>query len=86
MTAIRLRLYSGGMISDFHTLSEKIGQLAELTQSLRSENADLRIKSVALAAENAELAQRMQEAHARVSALLEKIPAPEQNEPDEAAA
>jgi FtsZ-binding cell division protein ZapB len=65
------------MISDFHNLSEKIGLLAELTQSLRIENADLRVRSAALAAENADLAQRMQEAHERVSALLEKIPAPE---------
>lgn len=86
MTANRLQHYSDEMISDFQTLSEKIGQLAELTQSLRSENADLRIRSVALAAENAELAQRMQEAHARVSALLEKIPAPDQDKQDEAAA
>ncbi|CAL60903.1 Hypothetical protein HEAR0709 [Herminiimonas arsenicoxydans] len=75
--------YSDDMISDFHQLSEKISQLADLTQSLRSENADLRIKSIALAAENAELTRRMQEAHERVAALLEKIPAPE---PDEEAA
>lgn len=68
------------MISDFHDLSEKISQLAALTQSLRSENAELRLRSVALAAENAELARRMQEAHDRVAALLEKIPAPEQDE------
>lgn len=68
------------MISDFHDLAEKISQLAALTQSLRSENAELRLRSVALSAENAELARRMQEAHDRVSALLEKIPAPEQNE------
>lgn len=68
------------MISDFHDLAEKISQLAALTQSLRSENAELRLRSVALSAENAELSRRMQEAHDRVSALLEKIPAPEQNE------
>lgn len=72
--------YSDDMISDFHQLSEKISQLAALTQSLRSENADLRLKSVALAAENAELARRMQEAHERVAALLESIPTPEQDE------
>lgn len=75
-----MRLYSDDMISDFQTLSDKISQLADLTQSLRGENADLRIKMVALAAENADLAHRMQEAHARVAALLEKIPAPEQDE------
>ena len=80
MTAIRSHLYSDEMISDFHDLAEKISQLAALTQSLRSENAELRLRSVALSAENAELARRMQEAHDRVSALLEKIPAPEQNE------
>jgi cell division protein ZapB len=80
LTAIPPHIYSGGMISDFHDLSEKISQLAALTQSLRSENAELRLRSVALAAENAELARRMQEAHDRVSALLEKIPAPEQDE------
>lgn len=80
MTAINLRHYSGGMISDFHKLSEKISQLAELTQALRIENADLRLKSAALAAENAELARRMQEAHERVAALLESIPTPEQDE------
>lgn len=72
--------YSGGMISDFHTLSEKISLLAELTHALRSENADLRLKSAALAAENAELERRMQEAHERVTALLESIPTPEQDE------
>lgn len=68
------------MISDFHDLSGKISQLAELTQSLRSENADLRIRYAALTVENADLTRRMQEAHERVSALLEKIPAAEQDE------
>ena len=75
-----MRHYSDKMISDFHKLSEKISQLAELMQALRSENADLRLKAVALAAENAELTRRMQEAHERVAALLESIPTPEQDE------
>ncbi|MFC3108275.1 DUF904 domain-containing protein [Undibacterium arcticum] len=68
------------MISDFHQLSEKIAQLAELAQSLRRENADLRLKSALIAAENAELSKRMQEAHQRVAALLDQIPATEQDE------
>lgn len=80
LTVIPLHIYSGEMITDFHNLSEKIGQLADLTQSLRSENADLRLKAVALAAENAELTRRMQEAHDRVAALLEQIPAQEKDE------
>lgn len=75
-----MRNYSDEMISDFHNLSEKISRLADLTQSLRSENADLRLRYAALVAENAELARRMQEAHERVSAVLDKIPTAEPNE------
>lgn len=78
------RHYSCGMISDFHTLSEKIEQLAALTQTLRSENADLRLRFSALSEENAELARRMHEAHDRVAALLEKIPAPEEQKEEAA--
>ncbi|WP_188420140.1 DUF904 domain-containing protein [Oxalicibacterium solurbis] len=68
------------MISDFQELSEKISQLAAMTQALRSENAELRMRAVSLEAENTELAHRMQQAHDRVAALLEKIPAPAQDE------
>jgi cell division protein ZapB len=80
LTEIRLPYYSDEMISDFQLLSEKINQLAALTQSLRRDNAELRLSAAALAAENSDLAQRIQEAHQRVSALLESIPTPEQNE------
>ena len=75
MTEIRLPYYSDAMISDFHQLSEKIVKLAELAQSLRRENADLRLTLATLTAENADLAKRIEEAYTRVSALLEKIPA-----------
>ncbi len=64
------------MISDFYQLSDKISQLADLAQSLRRENAELRLSAVLLTAENAELSKRMEEAHKRVSLLLEKIPVP----------
>ena len=72
--------YSDGMISDFHQLSEKIVKLAELAQSLRRENADLRLTLASLSAENADLARRIEEAYTRVSALLDKLPAGGQNE------
>lgn len=84
MTEIRLPLYSCGMISEFHQLSEKIDRLAELAQSLRRENADLRMSLASLTAENADLSRRIEEAYKRVSALLDKIPAP--SESDEEAA
>ena len=84
MTEIRLPLYSDGMISEFHQLSEKIVQLAELAQSLRRENADLRLTLASLTSENADLARRIEEAYQRVSALLDKIPV--SGEEDEEAA
>ena len=62
------------MNSEFHLLSEKVTQLAELAQLLRRDNAELRLKLAAVAAENAELSTRMQQAHERVAALLDKIP------------
>ncbi|OGB22694.1 MAG: DUF904 domain-containing protein [Burkholderiales bacterium RIFCSPLOWO2_02_FULL_57_36] len=65
------------MVSEFHLLSEKINQLAELAQSLRRENAELRLNVAAAAADNADLSGRMQEAYKRISALLEKMPMPE---------
>jgi len=68
------------MISEFHQLAEKVSRLAELARSLRRENSDLRLNLAALAAENADLSKRMQEAHQRVAALLDKIPALEQDE------
>ncbi len=74
LTEIRLHHYSGGMISEFHQLSDKISQLAELAQSLRRENADLRLALTTLTTENADLAKRIEEAYQRVSTLLDKIP------------
>jgi len=80
-----LHYYSVGMISDFNQLSQKIGQLAEMAQTLRRENAALRLDAVALAAENADLLRRIEEAHQRVTALLERIPAPDADDDEEAA-
>ena len=87
------------MISEFDLLSDKISKLAQLTQSLRKQNAELReqietldaemrqrIEALnaemhqqidILNAEKAELAERMSQAHDRVAAVLEQLPAPE---------
>ena len=67
-------LYSDKMISEFDQLSEKVALVAELAQSLRRNNAELRRMVAALTAENADLAKRMEEASYRVSALLDKLP------------
>ncbi len=75
MTPIRLPPYSGGMISEFQELSDKIDQLAEMTQALRRENAQLRQANAALVVENIGYQKRLSEAAGRVEALLEKVPA-----------
>lgn len=72
------------MTSDFNQLSEKIDQLAEMAQSLRRENADLRLSASALAAQNAELLQRIEQAHQRVTTLLQKLPSAELDEEEAA--
>ena len=73
------------MNSEFHLLSEKIDQLAELTQFLRRENAGLRLKVAAMSSENTILVEKMQQAQQRVSALLEQLPDPQQRQDGEAA-
>jgi cell division protein ZapB len=66
------------MISEFQELSDKIDQLAEMSLALRRENAQLRQANAALVADNMAGQRRLAEARARVSALLEKIPAIEE--------
>ncbi|MFD2366561.1 hypothetical protein [Pseudoduganella sp. GCM10020061] len=77
------------MISEFKDLSDKIDRLAELTLSLRRENAQLRQANVALgneigqlrqsnellANENTTYMERLGQAQQRVEALLAAIPA-----------
>lgn len=63
------------MISEFQELSDKIDQLAEMTQTLRRENAQLRQANAALVVENMGYQRRLSEASIRVEALLEQIPA-----------
>ena len=82
LTAIRLPLYSGGMISDFELLAQKITELAELAHALRRENADLRAQAAALGAQNGELAHRMRQAQERVAALIDQLPDPQEQAAD----
>ena len=67
--------YSGGMISEFEELSDKIDQFAEMTNALRRENAQLRQANVALVVETMDCRRRLSEASVRIAALLEKVPA-----------
>lgn len=80
MTEINRADYSCGMISDFSSLLDKVSQLAELTIALRRENAELRHEVVTLTDENTQLSSRMKEAHDRVSALIDTMPSPSDQE------
>ncbi|MDL2358079.1 MAG: hypothetical protein QFF03_22740 [Pseudomonadota bacterium] len=62
------------MISEFQDLSDKIDRLAELTASLRRENAALRQASAILSTENSAYKGLLAEAQRRVAALLEQLP------------
>jgi cell division protein ZapB len=68
------------MISEFQDLSDKISRLAELTQSLRSENYLLRQANALLSAENLAFKERLLQAQHRVEALLAQLPAPDGEE------
>ena len=65
------------LLEKFHmddNLAEKIGRLAALTSTLRSENAQLRLSITELTTENKQLRTRMQEAHDRVETVLTQFP------------
>ena len=64
------------MISEFQDLSDKIDRLAELTASLRRDNANLRQANAVLNNENVGYKTLLAEAQRRVAALIETIPAP----------
>ncbi|MCD6025908.1 MAG: hypothetical protein K0R08_427 [Solimicrobium sp.] len=58
------------MIDEFHQLTRKIEQIVGLVQTLREENVDLQRQLAQLTATNAQLTERIQQAHERVSAVL----------------
>jgi cell division protein ZapB len=62
------------MEADLKTLEDKIGQLVELTQRLRSDNRDLRQQLAQAVSENKRLGEKVDAAKARLEALLERLP------------
>jgi cell division protein ZapB len=62
------------MEADLKALEDKIGQLVELTQRLRSDNRDLRQQLAQAVNENKRLGEKVDTAKARLEALLERLP------------
>ena len=68
------------MNSDFQQLAQKVEQLAQLTNRMRVENTELRLKVAELVLENTGLSTRIQQAHLRVTEVLEKLPLAQESE------
>jgi uncharacterized protein (TIGR02449 family) len=61
------------MISEFQELSDKIDRLAQLAQTLRSENYLLRQANALLSVENVDFKHRLLQAQQRVEAMLAQL-------------
>ncbi|ALK98664.1 hypothetical protein AB595_22700 [Massilia sp. WF1] len=72
------------MISEFQELSDKIDRLAQLAQSLRSENYLLRQANALLSAENLDFKNRLLQAQQRVEAMLAQLEPADASPEDEA--
>ncbi len=62
------------MQAELDTLETKLAQMLERFQAMREENLKLRQQVVSLESSNKKLADRLEEARARMETLLNKIP------------
>jgi cell division protein ZapB len=62
------------MEADLKTLEDKIGQLVELTQRLRSDNRELRQQLAQAVSDNKRLSEKVDAARTRLEALLDRLP------------
>ena len=63
------------MDSEFKSLEAKISQLVELSQRLRADNQQLRQELAAVVSQSQRLEEKINNASARLEALLSQIPA-----------
>ena len=62
------------MEAELSALDDKISQLVQLTQKLRTDNSQLRQNLASAESENKRLAEKVNTAKARLEALLAQIP------------
>ena len=62
------------MEAELTALDDKISQLVQLTQKLRTDNSQLRQNLASAESENKRLAEKVNTAKARLEALLAQIP------------
>ncbi len=63
------------MLEDLDALARKVHELAQLAQSLRTENQQLRAQLTAASTELDTLRGRVEQATQRLDAMLERLPA-----------
>jgi cell division protein ZapB len=71
---LQIAPYSRAMHAELDTLDAKIRQVAELCHVLRHENIALRQQLLSTQQDNKQLTTRLDEAKARLQALLETLP------------
>ena len=59
---------------EINSLDEKVRQLAQLCQKLRTDNSELRQQLVSAKPENERLSEKITTATGRLESLLEKLP------------
>jgi uncharacterized protein (TIGR02449 family) len=64
------------MLEDFDALARKVAELAQMAQSLRTENQQLRAQLAAASSELDVLRTRVEHATRRLDAVLERLPTP----------
>ncbi len=62
------------MEAEINSLDEKVRQLAQLCQKLRSDNSELRQQLVSAKHENQRLSEKISSATSRLESVLEKMP------------
>jgi len=62
------------METEINSLDEKVRQLAQLCQKLRTDNSELRQQLVSAKHENQRLNEKITTATSRLESLLEKLP------------
>jgi cell division protein ZapB len=66
--------YSADMQAELDTLESKLAQMLERYQAMREETLKLRQQVVILESNNKQLSDRLEDARARMEALLHRIP------------
>ena len=61
-------------MTEFENLEQKLAQLVAITQQVRDENRDLRVRVTKLESENKNLSEKVNAARAKLETLITRLP------------